>query len=1061
MRVKILGPLEVVAGGQAIEVGGARLRTLLIRLALDAGRAVTVESLAAALWPEDRPDDPANALQSLVSRLRRALPGEPVLRSAPGGYRLDLPPDAVDALRFERLAGEGRRALRAGETKIAAERLREALALWRAEALADVADAPFAVPVAVRLSELRLAATEDRVEAELQTGRGHPHLVAELEALTALHPLRERLRLLLVNALDADGRQAEALTAYDDYRRLLADELGVDPGPELQAAHLAVLRGGRAAEQPARATPRGNLRAPLTSFVGRSEEQARIAKQLTEGRLCTLVGPGGAGKTRLATTVAAGMTTVPGGVWLVELASVTDPGEVPHAVIAALGLREARLLDAPTTARDAVGRLAEAFSGGEALIVLDNCEHLIDAVARLVEELLGRCPGLRVLATSREPLGIGGEALCQVSPLGLPEPGATAAEALASPAVRLFAERVAAVRPDFAVTDGNVAAVSEVCRRLDGLPLAIELAAARLRSLPVEELAARLDDRFLLLTGGSRTALPRHRTLRAVVAWSWDLLDDAERRLARRLAVFPATITPQGAAHVCDLRSPTPAAVLDALTALVDKSLLQLVDGPEPRYRMLETIREYGLELLAETGEIAQVRAAHAAYVLDLAERAEPHLRGPGQLPWIARLAAERESLLAALRFARDTGDAGTAVRLGAALGLFWTMRGNHAEAASWLRLALDAPGEAPDEARTIATAFYLLNAVLSSGNAGADVAVGELRARARRADQTAARPAAALLEPALALFLGDTAGGMAAVDRRLPHPDPWAHAMLCWTRSLLAGNNSDMDGMRRDLNAAAEAFREAGERWGLATSLAYLSFAHNTLGDFDAAVVALEESIRLARELDPDDAAVMQRVWLADVRRQAGDVERARAELLELVAPGGGTSSAGYLVVARISLGNLARLGGDLEEAGRQYQAGEELLAGLPFPDPAVRAMLAKAGGNLAVARGDLEEARSRLAEALAVAVEIGDLPMVAVVGVAVARLRFAHGAARGSAEVLGAAHTLRGAPDAFNPDVIRLVQDLRAALGDRAYEVAYDHGRGLDRAGALALIQAEASRR
>jgi DNA-binding SARP family transcriptional activator len=424
MRVGILGPLEVVVGGEIVEVGGARLRALLIRLALDAGRIVTVASLADALWPDDGPTDPANALQSLVSRLRRALPGKPAVRSVPGGYRLEVPPEAVDALRFERLAREGQRALRRGEAAAAARLLREALGLWRGEALADVAQAPFAAAAAVRLAELWLTATEDRVEADLQVAPEHADLVAELEALVAVHPLRERLRILLVRALHADGRPAEALSAYERFRGLLAEELGADPGPELRQAHLAVLRGEKLPQRSGGTRPRGNLRAALSSFVGRAEEQTRIGKQLQDGRLVTLVGPAGAGKTRLATTLAAGITDdVPGGVWLVELAPVIDPGEVPQAVIDALGLREVGVLDAPAPPRDATSRLVEALSATETLIVLDNCEHLIDAAARLVDELRGRCPRLRVLATSREPLGVPGETLCPVAPLGPAQAG--------------------------------------------------------------------------------------------------------------------------------------------------------------------------------------------------------------------------------------------------------------------------------------------------------------------------------------------------------------------------------------------------------------------------------------------------------------------------------------------------------------------------------------------------------------------------------------------------------------------------------------------------------------
>lgn len=1057
MRVGILGPLQVTAGGTAgdtagheesVEIGGARLRALLIRLALDARRVVTAESLSSALWPEDMPDDPANALHSLVSRLRAALPAKQVLRSVPGGYQLDISPDNVDALRFERLAREGRRALRDGEERLASDRLTEALGLWRGAALANVSHVPYAAAAAVRLEELRLAATEDRVEADLATGA--EHLVPELEELTAAHPLRERLRGLLVKALYADGRHAEALAAYEEYRRLLADELGVDPGPELREAHLAVLRAEPAPGAPGRRhreRPRGNLPTALTSFVGRTDERQLIAEQMRQGRLVTLVGPGGAGKSRLATTFAAGMADeVPGGVWLVELAPVTDPDDVPQAVVGALGVRDLGLPDAGGAPRDTTSRLIEALSTIETLLVLDNCEHLIDAVARFADTMLGRCPRLRILATSREPLGILGEALCPVSPLTVPEPGASAEQAAASPAVRLFADRARAVRPGFAVDDENVAAVAEICRRLDGLPLAIELAAARLRTMALAQLAARLEDRFRLLTGGSRTALPRHRTLRAVVAWSWDLLAADERQAADRLAVFPASFIAEAAEHL--------GVPVDILDTLVDKSLLQVVDGPVPRYRMLETIREYAVERLAGGGGLGEAQAAHAAYFRSLAERAEPWLRGYRQLPWIATLTAERDNLLSALHYARDAGDTDTAVRLGAALSYFWTIEGDHTEAANRLRAVLELSGDAPVGARLAATVGYLFNALMSGRPADAEVVA------AQPYEPGAEDPAAAMIEALLALAANQPAAGRAAIDRWLHHQDPWKRAMLWLIRSMLNGSHGDWLEMRRDLVSAAENFREAGERWGLAFSLTYLGVTHSTLGDFSEAVRALEEAMGLVRELGTDD---FQRIWLAMVRMHTGDVDKARAELRGVVAEATSTS---YRVMARVYLADLARHDDDLDRAARQLEEAARDLGleahGAGSTRPAAYAasgdpMFEVAVGQFAVAAGDLVAARAHLREALALATGMPDLPLAAKVGVAVAQLCLRRGAARTAAETLGAAHTLRGVADVHDPDVVRLTRRLRDELGDRAYRAAYDRGRDLGPAGALAVLEAQ----
>src|SRR6266536_695430 len=715
VQIAVLGPLEVRAdAGQPVEVGGARLRRLLILLALEPGRVVTTSRLVDGVWEDDRPAGAANALQALVSRLRRAIP-EIVLESRPAGYRLVVEPDAVDARRFERLAAAGRARLPVDPAGAAAT-LREALALWRGPALADVADADFARARVARLTELRLTAIEDRVEADLRLGAG-PSLVPELPELVAAHPLREPLIGQLMRALRAAGRPSAALSVFEQARGRLADQLGADPSPGLTTLHMAVLRGepdsahpdprrradgaagpagslpapgaaqpgaaGRTTTGPSTTGPsttgpsttgpsttgpgaqgpttngagpdrgRTNLRTELTSFVGRDADAERIGALLAASRLVTLTGPGGSGKTRLAIEAARPLLArAPDGVWLVELAPVSDPAEVPQAVLTVLGLREHALIG---TAR-----------------IRSPTEQATDPSARLAAGLAGRilgdCPGVRILATSREPLGIMGETLWPVPPLALPPAGADTPAALGYASVQLLAERAAAVRPGFAVDAGNVAAVVQTCRALDGMPLAIELAAARLRSMTPEQVAARLDDRFRLLTGGNRTALPRHRTLQAVVDWSWDLLDGAEQALWRRLAVFAGGATAEAAERVAAGGPVAPDRVAAPLPALVDKSLLAPTGSAEPRYRMLETIRAYGLDRLAEAGERDRLRAAHAAYFRDLAEAAEPLLQTRDQLYYLGRLADEHDNLHAAQRDRRrrrgDRGPAGRGARL-------------------------------------------------------------------------------------------------------------------------------------------------------------------------------------------------------------------------------------------------------------------------------------------------------------------------------------------------------------------------------------------------------------
>jgi predicted ATPase/DNA-binding SARP family transcriptional activator len=1027
MWVSVLGPLEVATDHGVVKIGGVRLRALLVRLAVDVGRPVTADSLVDALWPEGIPANPMASLQSLVWRLRQALPDGQVVRSGSGWYQLELPADAVDMCRFERLAGEGRRALRAGDVAGARRRLREALVLWRGEPLADVAQAHYAAAVGVRLRELWLTALEDRLEADLVVEPAFS-VVAELTELTTMHSLRERLCALLMRALDADGRPAEALAAYEGIRRRLADELGSDPGPELRRTHVAVLRGDRREQ----GRPKGNLRTPMTSFVGRADELVRIRERLREGRLVTLVGPGGVGKTRLATRFAAETADrvdggVDGGAWLVELESVAAADGVAQAVLAALGPREVGVPDDSTRARDPLRRSVETIARTETLIVLDNCEHVVEAAAHLVDDLLARCPRLRVLATSREPLGVAGERLCPVPPMPLPEPGQPPDE---SPAVRLFADRAVAGCPDFMLTEDTAVEVSEVCRRLDGLPLAIELAAARLRAMTLGQLAFRLDDRFGVLVNGARSAQERHRTLRAVVAWSWDLLAAGERRQAARLAVFPASFTAEAADRA--------GVAWETLDTLVDKSLLHMVGE---RYRMLATIREYGLERLAEDGLIDAVRAAHAAFFLDLAERAGPHLHGAAQLPWLGVLAADRDNLLAALRFAADAGDAATARRLGAALALFWTIEDGHARAADRLHTALTVPGRVPSTAGSQVAAQYLFHAVLAGQTPDTDAVVPEIDTDAEPGGHDAQQMAAALL----ALTTNDIPASLAALDQRRSDSDPWHRGMRAVVCSMLAGAGGDTTRMRADLAAAVAAFREAGERWGLATALTYLALAEGMVDDVDTAASALDEAIILIRELGGGDH--FQRTWLAMTHAQMGRPEDARAELLAIL-----TESVPSMVeaMARLFLADLARHRGDLAEAATQIDHAATHLGDGGFND----ALLRLGQGQLALARGDLRTAEPALRGAFTLASSMPDMPMVAQVAVGVAELVLRRGDARQAAVVLGAAHALRGAPAGVNPDVGRLTDELRTTLGQAAYQAVYDRGRRLGRADAVAVI-------
>ncbi len=1065
--MRILGPIEIATDdGRPAGVAGGRVRALLARLALDPGRPVGAAALVDAIWDDQPPADPTHALQSLVSRLRGRLGDAQLVVAAPaGGYRLAVEPDAVDAHRFERLAARGSAALRDGELERASELLRDALALWRGPALADLPDDRFARTAAAALEDRRLAAVADRVDAELALGHGEL-LVPELEALTGEHPLNERLAGQLIAALCAAGRQAEALATYERVRARLADELGVPPSRELQGLHLAVLQGDPALSPPAPAGRRGarrrsNLPAAVTSFVGREAELERIGALLAESRLVTLVGPGGAGKTRLAREAAAGwVDRVTVGVWMVELAPLAAPVEVVPAVLGALGLREAALLErsGQPAPRDGLERLLDVLAEHEAVLVLDNCEHLIGPVAELVDELLGRCPGVRVLATSREPLAIGGESLAPVPPLGLPEPGASAAAAIAHPAVRLFADRAAAVRPGFAVDDANVAATVEVCRRLDGLPLAIELAAARLRSLSVDELAARLDDRFRLLTGGSRTALPRHRTLRAVVDWSWELLDEPERRLARRLAVFTAGATVESAAAVCADGAATPVDVLDGLAGLVDRSLLIAVpDAEPPRYRMLETIREYGLERLAEAGEVASVRAAHARWFTALAIDADARLRGPDQVRAFALLDAERENVLAALRWLGDAGDARAALRLAVALAWFWVLSSSQHEAAAWLAFAAAVPGDADPVDRLIAETMASLGE-----QAGRPRDTEALRARLAELSDTidaiddADRPLVAVAKPVLALMARDPE----LADRRqaaaIAHPDPWVRATSLLLAGVRAENAGEPEKMGELVAAALEAFEAIGDRWGTALAWTLESGRRLLGGDLDGADEAIARAAAGWSALRTSAGG-----WLLDLRRaevalRRGDLEGARAHARSAREHGDLESDDRAFVQAVGA--RVALCSGDVEGARREVAEALDRLArsGPTMAEQGhAAAMLQSIACCVDLAAGDIGAAEARLAPAYAAAVGSEDLPIVAHVGVAAAAVAAARGTAADAAELLGAAAVLRGAEDRGSPEIAALHARLSAALGDDAFAAAYDRGRALTREDAVARLK------
>ncbi|MCZ4118081.1 AfsR/SARP family transcriptional regulator [Streptomyces sp. H39-S7] len=1090
----ILGATQVWNGdGGAVVLGGPRRRALLAMLLLDAGRVVTPERLIDGLYGEEPPAGVANALQSQVSRLRHVL-RQPI-EFGPAGYRLVIDPDDVDAHRFERLGSQGREALAAGDPARAAALLREALELWRGPALVDVGDAPFAQPQVTRLEELRVSAAEDRMEAELALG-SHRELVAGLRELVDAHPLRERLRGQLMRALYGSGRQSEALEAYEAARGELAETLGADPGPELAAVHLAVLRGDAGltpavhahvprGTSPESAGPRFALPTQLTSFVGRDEELDRIGAQLSEGRLVTLIGPGGAGKTRIAVEAAG---RYGGEACFVELAGLTDAAEVPHAIQGALGLREAGVMPGAGPAPDPVARVTAALAGRPLLLVLDNCEHVVGEIAKIVGQLLGDCGDLRVLATTREPLGIPGETLCPIPPLRLPPPGTDHVRALAFPAVRLFTERAVAVQPEFELA-ADLDAVLRLCTALDGLPLAIELAAARLRSMSASEIASRLgalsapeqgeygpgirpDERFRLLSRGSRTAQPRQKTLRGVVDWSWDLLTESERAVLRRVSVFAGGWTLEAAEAVCtdpeENEGATPEAgvdafdVLDLIDSLVDKSLV-VAHRPEGadgvRYRMLETIRAYGAERLAEAGETAALRRAHARYFLGVAAAAEPHLRRSEQLDWLRRLAADQDNLHAALRRRVEEGDVTTALRLLAPLSTYWLLRGVRLEGAGPARTLLDLTG--PRAPAGLDEEYVLC--VLAAANGPSDhqeLSAHTAAAEAVMADLGYMPQRFPTLTVIWAMAMGaPTSDAAELIARSLDDPgrDPWSAALLHlgqgYAHWMVRGDTAQAE---REFTAGLAGFRALGDRWAMANALDVLAQLADWQGDHQRAAALTDEALGYVEPLGAIEDMAQLLCRRAERSARDGDTEAARADYERVVELSRRAGAPDCMAMAHLGLGEVARRLGELADARAlcELALGESGIgwAGVDMNRSLILIGLAR----IAEAEGDLEQARGYYRQLPEAELVGRNGPVAASFAEALAGLALLDGVPERAALLLGTARTLRGAEVPPDPDTARVGAAARAALGAAAFAAAHARGVALSREEALTVFEA-----
>ena len=930
MRIGLLGALEVHDdAGRDVAISGTKLRSLLAVLALHAGRAVPTDQLVDALWGEDPPPAVRNGLQGLASKLRRALgsPGSVTMRG--GAYALELPPEAVDVHRYERLVADARGAATAGDATTALELLSEADALWRGDPLADFTYDDFAALTIGRLSELRLSAVEERLDLELTAGR-HLAAIPELEVLVRSHPLRERPRGLLMLALYRAGRQADALQVFQEVRRQLADELGLDPGPELRQLESAILAQDPsldAPDVPVVAVPTASppkrmvIPEPLTAIVGREHELEELSRCLAEHRLVTLVGPGGVGKTRLALELgrAASSALDDGGV-LVELAAVGDPAGVSTAISTALGLPN------PT-------RLAELIGDRELLVVLDNCEHVITTAAAVVEELLIRCPTLRLLATSREGLRVPGEIIWPVPPLR------------AQDATELFESRIRAAGTRVELTEETRQVIAQICERLDGLPLAIELAAARTRAFPVQQLASRLDDRFRLLTGGSRTALPRQQTLRAVVDWSYELLFDDEQRVFERLSVFPGGCDLAAAELVCGADDLPADEIADLLQALVDKSLvIAATDGDELRFTQLQTLAQYGKEKLAERGEAGPVRDAMAAHFARLCAKSAEAYIGDEQRSWLRTIDAERDNLRAALEWAMATDDADTALTIaGGASWPHW-LAGTSVEGKRWLDDAFGCAGTALPTSRALALTGRGLLDVQAGARTDVDDDLEEALAIFEQMATGASRsydvPGLALVSSFYAEIAAVRGEVAEARRRRQQHIElcarqpegPFRRAVLAYSRAKLAVLDGDLDAGEMHYRKATAEFSTIDRPMMLSMCEAIVADFDEQAGDFPAAAKGLEAAIGTNSTLGLRGFNSSLLARLGWVHLQLGDHDQARQRYDEALHAARWLGHRPVLMVALAGSAVLLRDEGRSDEAGSAAtEALEVHLAGIP----------------------------------------------------------------------------------------------------------------------------------
>jgi predicted ATPase/DNA-binding SARP family transcriptional activator len=866
IEIRLLGPIELRIDGRTTALGGPRQRTLLALVALRPGQVLPVDELIEELWAGEPPEGATTTLRSYVSRLRRSLNGLATLEHTDRGYILDVAPASIDALEFERLVRTGGERLANGAVRRARELLGDALNVWRGRPFGDLGGDGGLAVAAERLDELRLLALERRIEADLELGRA-AEVVDELEAAVREFPFRERLWRHLMLALYRAGRQAEALAAFQRARSQLDEQLGIEPGDELEQLQVAILRH----EVPDATPPehRTNLPAPLTSFIGRPAEVAEVTGLLQSARLVTLTGVGGVGKTRLALeTARRALPDVPGGVYFVDLSPLGDGSMVAGQLAAALGIRE-------QAGRPPLDLVSSQVREQEILLVLDNCEHLREAVASLAARLLEAAPRLRILATSRELLGVPGEVDLAVPPLGLPDTDDV--DVLrGSEAVALFLTRALAARPTLVDDAATVRLAAQIVADLDGLPLAIELAAARAKALSLPDIASRLGDRFRFLRSWRRLVSSRHRTLREAMDWSYELLVPEEQALLAGISVFAGGFTIRSVAGVC-LEGDEDAALL-IVERLAEASLVVPVVTVTPtRYRLLETVRQYGLERLRDAGGDRDLARRHAEWFLELARSANLGYNAAGEQRFDV-VVAEEDNLRSALGWALGSGEVELGLRICIALKDYW-VASHGAQGVQWIEAFRATGVQVPRDVRAASLLVQAYARWMSGGGQAMDLyeeslaefeALGDEAGRAHVLDQMAFA----------ATMAGDIGRAQAlgeeslAAHRRVGNPRGESQALgaLARVASLRGEHQHAVELVKSSVTLAAE----TGYRWWQMAMVSNVGEYALDDGQLDVAEAACREALDLARRLDDPQIAVFMFAVLARIAIAEGRYVRA-----------------------------------------------------------------------------------------------------------------------------------------------------------------------------------------